>query len=177
MGPGKADAGVLRVEGTAKALAVTVDCNSLHCYVDPRTGAAAAVAEAARNLACTGARPLALSDGLNFGSPEKPEIFWQLRQAVTGIAEAARALGTPVIGGNVSLYNESDGQAVWPTPVIGMVGLIDDAEKVVTPGFKRPGDVVFVLGAPGGPPAGRQPLPCVPARRGERAFARTGPGP
>ncbi|MBO2520223.1 MAG: phosphoribosylformylglycinamidine synthase subunit PurL [Firmicutes bacterium] len=152
VGPGKADAGVLRVEGTAKALAVTVDCNSLHCYVDPRTGAAAAVAEAARNLACTGARPLALSDGLNFGSPEKPEIFWQLRQAVTGIAEAARALGTPVIGGNVSLYNESDGQAVWPTPVIGMVGLIDDAEKVVTSGFKRPGDVVFVLGAPGAGP-------------------------
>ena len=146
VGPGVADAAVLWLKESKKALAVTIDCNSLHCYVDPRTGAAAAVAEAARNLVCTGARPLALTDGLNFGNPEKPDVFWQVRQAVLGIKEAAEALHTPVIGGNVSLYNETDGNPVKPTPIIGMVGLIEDASKRVTQEFKRPGDVIFVLG-------------------------------
>ena len=144
--PGAADAAVLRLRENGKALAATIDCNSLHCYIDPRTGAAAAVAEAARNLVCTGARPLALADGMNFGNPEKPEVFWQFRQAVLGIAEAAKALDTPVIGGNVSFYNETEGRAVLPTPIIGMVGLIDDASRHVTQGFKRPGDVILVLG-------------------------------
>lgn len=146
VGPGTADAAVLVLKECGKALAATIDCNSLHCYVDPRTGAAAAVAEAARNLVCTGARPLALADGMNFGSPEKPEVYWQFYHAVLGIAEAARALGTPVIGGNVSFYNEVEGRAILPTPMIGMVGLIDDPQRHVTQGFKRPGDVILLLG-------------------------------
>lgn len=146
VGPGKADAAVLRVGESGKGVAVTIDCNALHCYIDPYVGAAAAVAEAARNLVCTGARPLALSDGLNFGSPEKPEVFWQIRQSVLGIAAAARALGTPVTGGNVSLYNETDGQAIWPTPMIGMVGLIDRVERRITQGFQAEGDLVYLIG-------------------------------
>lgn len=144
--PGVADGGVLRLRESDKALSVTIDCNSLHCYVDPKTGAAAAVAEAARNLVCTGAEPLALTDGLNFGNPEKPEVFWQIHRAAEGISMAASALGTPVIGGNVSLYNETDGQAVWPTPIIGMVGLIDPVERRLTQGFKAVGDLVYMLG-------------------------------
>ncbi len=144
--PGIADAGVLRLRESERALSVTIDCNSLHCYVDPKVGAAAAVAEAARNLVCTGATPLALTDGLNFGNPEKPEVFWQIHRAVEGIALAAERLSTPVIGGNVSLYNENDGQAVWPSPIIGMVGLIDSARRRVNQGFKAPGDLVYLLG-------------------------------
>jgi phosphoribosylformylglycinamidine synthase len=140
------DAGVLRIKGTTKAVAVTTDGNSRFVFLDPRTGAAMAVAEAARNLSASGARPLGLTDCLNFGSPERPEILWQFAQAVEGIALACRELGIPVVGGNVSFYNETLGQAVLPTPVIGMVGLIDDAERRATQWFKGPGDRIALLG-------------------------------
>lgn len=142
---------VVRVPGTNKGLALTCDANSLYCYLDPWAGAAHAVAEAARNVAAAGAEPLGITDCLNFGNPEKPEVFWQFKRAVEGMAEAARALEIPVTGGNVSFYNESskDGSstvAVYPTPVVGMVGLIEDLSRVMTPGFKREGDIVAVLG-------------------------------
>ena len=140
------DAGVLRIKGTGKAVAVTTDCNARHVYLDPRAGAAMAVAEAARNLAVTGARPLGLTDCLNFGSPERPEILWQFQEAVAGIAEACRALDVPVVGGNVSFYNETLGQAVLPTPVIGMAGLIDEAEQRATQWFAAAGDRIALIG-------------------------------
>lgn len=145
-GPGMADAAVLRLPENEKSLALTVDCNSLHCYIDPFVGAQAAVAEAARNLSCVGALPLAMTDGLNFGNPEKPEIYWQIEQSVKGIAKAAKALSTPVIGGNVSLYNERGGTAVKPTPVIGMVGLLEESDHLVTPAFEKEGDLIYLLG-------------------------------
>ena len=119
------DAAVFLVREANKILAATTDCNSLYCRLDPREGGRIAVAEAARNLTCSGATPLAVTDNLNFGNPYKPEIFWQLREAVEGAAEACRAFGTPVIGGNVSLYNESPAGAVDPTPTVAMVGLIE----------------------------------------------------
>jgi phosphoribosylformylglycinamidine synthase len=145
--PGAADAAVLRLkEIMPKGLALTTDCNSRFCYLDPFRGGALAVAEAARNLVCTGAEPLAVTDCLNFGNPEKPEIFWQLRQAILGMSAACRVLKTPVIGGNVSLYNETKGQAIYPTPVVGMVGLLEDVERHCTQGFKDEGDVVIFLG-------------------------------
>ena len=140
------DAAVFRVREANKILAATTDCNSLYCALDPRQGARIAVAEAARNLTCSGAKPLAVTDNLNFGNPYKPEIFWQLREAVEGAAEACRAFGTPVTGGNVSLYNESPAGAVDPTPTIAMVGLIDDEKHVTTQYFKNEGDVIFLLG-------------------------------
>src|SRR5438477_705384 len=126
------DAAVFFVRYANKILAATTDCNSLYCALNPREGGKIAVAEAARNLTCSGARPLAVTDCLNFGNPYKPENFWQLREAVEGVAEACRAFGTPVTGGNVSLYNESPAGVVDPTPTIGMVGLIDDEEQVTT---------------------------------------------
>jgi phosphoribosylformylglycinamidine synthase len=140
------DAGVIRIKGTRKAVAVTTDCNARFVYINPRLGAAMAVAEAARNLSVTGARPLGLTDCLNFGSPERPEILWQFREAVAGIAEACHALSIPVVGGNVSFYNETQGQAILPTPVIGMAGLLDDAEARATQWFETPGDRVALLG-------------------------------
>jgi phosphoribosylformylglycinamidine synthase len=140
------DAAVVRVKGTKKGVAISTDCNSRHCYLDPYAGAALAVAEAARNLSCSGAEPLAVTDCLNFGNPERPEIMWQFRQAVAGLAEACRQLKTPVTGGNVSFYNETKGQAIYPTPLIGMVGLIDDIDHHCTQWFKREGDVIIVLG-------------------------------
>jgi phosphoribosylformylglycinamidine synthase len=140
------DAGVLRIKGTRKAVAVTTDCNARFVYLNPRVGAAMAVAEAARNLAVTGARPLGLTDCLNFGSPERPEILWQFKEAVAGIAEACRALDIPVVGGNVSFYNETLGQAILPTPVIGMAGLIDPAESRRTQWFESEGDRIALLG-------------------------------
>ena len=140
------DAGVLRIKGTRKAVAVTTDCNARFVYLNPRVGAAMAVAEAARNLAVTGARPLGLTDCLNFGSPERPEILWQFKEAVAGIAEACRALDIPVVGGNVSFYNETLGQAILPTPVIGMAGLIEPAESRRTQWFEREGDRIALLG-------------------------------
>lgn len=140
------DAAVVTVPGTRKALAMTTDCNSRYVYLDPLVGGRIAVAEAARNVVCSGAEPLAITDNLNFGSPEKPEIFWQLEQAADGISEACLALNTPVIGGNVSLYNENAKGAIYPTPVIGMVGLIRDTDHITTQGFKRAGDALILLG-------------------------------
>src|SRR5213593_703746 len=140
------DAAVFFVRYASKILAATTDCNSLYCALDPREGGKIAVAEAARNLTCSGARPLAVTDCLNFGNPYKPENFWQLREAVQGVAEACRAFGTPVTGGNVSLYNESPAGVVDPTPAIGMVGLIDDEKHVTTQWFKEAGDVIILVG-------------------------------
>ncbi len=140
------DAGILRIKGTPKAVAVTTDCNARQVYLDPRRGAAMAVAEAARNLAVSGARPLGLTDCLNFGSPERPEILWQFKEAVAGIAEACRALEIPVVGGNVSFYNESLGQAILPTPVIGMAGLLEDAEARGSQWFQEVGDRIALIG-------------------------------
>ncbi|NLY51378.1 MAG: phosphoribosylformylglycinamidine synthase subunit PurL [Firmicutes bacterium] len=144
--PGLTGVGVIGVKGSDKAVAFTVDCNSRLCYLDPRSGAAAAVAEAARNLVCTGARPLAVTDGLNFGNPEKPEIYWQFSEAIDGIAEACKKLDTPVIGGNVSFYNESKGKAIYPTPIIGMAGLIENKADICTQSFKKAGDIIVLLG-------------------------------
>ena len=141
------DAAVFLVRYANKILAATTDCNSLYCALDPREGGKIAVAEAARNLTCSGAHPLAVTDNLNFGNPYKPENFWQLREAVEGIAEACRAFGTPVIGGNVSLYNESPTGVVDPTPTIGMVGLIDKEEYITTQWFKNDGDAIILVGA------------------------------
>ena len=141
------DAAVFLVRYADKILAATTDCNSLYCALDPREGGKIAVAEAARNLTCSGARPLAVTDNLNFGNPYKPENFWQLREAVEGIAEACRAFGTPVTGGNVSLYNESPAGVVDPTSTIGMVGLIDNEEHITTQWFKNEGDVIILVGA------------------------------
>jgi phosphoribosylformylglycinamidine synthase len=140
------DAGVIRIKGTTKAVALTTDCNARFVSLDPRAGAAMAVAEAARNLAVTGARPLGLTDCLNFGSPERPEILWQFSEAIDGIAEACQALSIPVVGGNVSFYNETLGRAILPTPVIGMAGLIEDADLRATQWFKEPGDRVALVG-------------------------------
>ncbi|MGI9860440.1 phosphoribosylformylglycinamidine synthase subunit PurL [Moorella naiadis] len=145
-GPG-GDAAVLRLKGTGKGLALTVDGNGRYCYLDPERGGAIAVAEAARNLACVGARPLAITDCLNFGNPEKPEVAWQFYQAVTGMSRACAVLQTPVTGGNVSFYNETEGEAIYPTPVVGMVGLLPDIEKRCVMGFRREGDVIILLGA------------------------------
>ena len=140
------DAGVLRIKGTPKGVAVTTDCNARQVYLDPRRGAAMAVAEAARNLSVSGARPLGLTDCLNFGSPERPEILWQFKEAVAGIAEACRALDIPVVGGNVSFYNETLGQAILPTPVIGMAGLLEDVEARATQWFQQEGDRIALIG-------------------------------
>jgi phosphoribosylformylglycinamidine synthase len=140
------DAGVLRVRHQDFGIAVTTDCNSRYVRLDPYEGGKAAVAEAARNVAATGARPLGITDCLNFGSPERPEVFYQFREACRGIADACRALGTPVTGGNVSFYNESPTGAVDPTPVVGMVGLLTRADRAVPSHARAPGDVVFVLG-------------------------------
>lgn len=140
------DAAVVAVPGTRKALAMTTDCNGRYVYLDPEVGGAIAVAEAARNIVCSGAEPLAITDNLNFGSPEKPEIFWQLEKAADGMSEACRKLNTPVIGGNVSLYNENAKGAIYPTPVIGMVGLVHDLDHITTQDFKKEGDVILLLG-------------------------------
>ncbi len=140
------DAAVIRVRGTNKGLAMTTDCNSRYIFLDPEVGGAIAVAEAARNIVATGGTPLAITDCLNFGNPEKPEIFWQIEKSADGISAACTALNSPVIGGNVSLYNERSGEAVYPTPTIGMVGLIEDLAHVTTQEVKASGDVVFVIG-------------------------------
>ena len=140
------DAALVRIKGTSKALAVKSDVNPFFCALDPYRGGAIAVAEAARSIAATGARPLAITDCLNFGSPEKPEIMWQFEEAVRGIADASRALDVPVVSGNVSFYNETDGRAILPTPTVGMVGLLEDVEKRVRMPFARAGHVVALLG-------------------------------
>jgi phosphoribosylformylglycinamidine synthase len=140
------DAAVIRIEGTEKALALTVDGNSRYCYLDPYVGGVIAVAEAARNLSCVGARPLGLSDCLNFGSPENPGVMWQFSQVLQGMRDACIALGVPVVGGNVSFYNETDGVPIHPTPTVAMVGLLPEAKQYVTPWFKSSGDLVVLLG-------------------------------
>jgi phosphoribosylformylglycinamidine synthase len=140
------DAAVFRVREANKILAATTDCNSLYCRLDPREGGRIAVAEAARNLTCSGATPLAVTDNLNFGNPYKPENFWQLREAVEGVAETCRAFGTPVVGGNVSLYNESPAGVVDPTPTVAMVGLIEDERHITTQFFKAAGDAIILVG-------------------------------
>ncbi len=143
------DAAVLRVRGTRKALAMTTDCNARYLYLDPEKGGAIAVAEAARNIVASGGRPLAITDCLNFGNPEKPEQFWELTTAVDGISRACLALNTPVISGNVSLYNETNGSAILPTPMIGMVGLIENTDYITTQVFKAAGDVIYLIGQTG----------------------------
>jgi phosphoribosylformylglycinamidine synthase II len=139
-------AGVVRIKETGRALAMSVDGNGRYCYLDPRQGAMLAVAEAARNVACAGGKPLAATNCLNFGNPERPAIMWQLAQAIEGIGEACRALDTPITGGNVSLYNETDGRAIYPTPVIGIVGVLEHADRVVTRRFQADGDIIVLLG-------------------------------
>jgi phosphoribosylformylglycinamidine synthase len=139
-------AGVVRVKGTPRALALSVDCNGRHAYLDPYVGAQLAVAEASRNVACAGGLPIGATNCLNFGNPEKPDVMWQFAEAVRGIGDACRALGIPITGGNVSLYNETDGRAVLPTPVLGVVGLIEDADRTVRRAFGAAGDAVVLLG-------------------------------
>ena len=139
-------AGVVRIKGTPRALALSVDCNARFVYLDPFAGAQLAVAEAARNVACAGGLPIGATNCLNFGNPERPEIMWQFARAVEGMGAACRALDVPITGGNVSLYNETDGNAVLPTPTLGVVGLIEDADKVVRRAFQRAGDVIVLLG-------------------------------
>ncbi len=139
-------AAVVRVKGTSRALALSTDCNARFVYLDPFLGAQLAVAEAARNVACAGAQPIGATNCLNFGNPERPEIMWQFAKAVEGLGAACRALDIPITGGNVSLYNETDGRAVLPTPVIGVVGLIENADHVVRRTFRADGDVILLLG-------------------------------
>jgi phosphoribosylformylglycinamidine synthase len=142
-------AGVVRIKGTDRALAMSVDGNGRYCYLDPYRGAMLAVAEAARNVACAGAKPLGATNCLNFGNPERPAIMWQFARAVEGIGAACRALGVPITGGNVSLYNETDGNAIYPTPTIAVVGLLEHADRVVSRQFKESGDLILLLGDPG----------------------------
>ena len=156
--PAGAGAGVVRVKGTPRALAFSVDGNGRYCFLDPYRGAMLAVAESARNVACAGGRPIGATNCLNFGNPERPQIMWQFARAVAGIGDACRALDIPVTGGNVSLYNETDGQAILPTPVLGVVGIIEDARRVVGRTFRASGAVVMLLGAPGGTLGGSEYL-------------------
>ena len=150
--PGAADAGVVRVRtpdgAREKGIAVAVDCNSRHCYLDPYEGARLTVAEACANVVAAGARPIGATDCLNFGNPEKPEIMWQLVEAIRGLGDACRAFEVPIVSGNVSLYNETDGKAIHPTPMLGVVGLLDDVSTRVAQGFRAAGDVIFLVGAP-----------------------------
>jgi len=145
VGPG-GDAAVVRIRGTDRAIALKTDCNGRYAFLDPREGARIAVAEAARNVACAGGRPMAITNNLNFGNPKRPEVYFQLREAVAGMKEACEALGTPVTGGNVSLYNENPTGAVYPTPVIGMVGLVDSLAHITRSAFSTPGDAIVLLG-------------------------------
>lgn len=138
---------MIRIRGTQKAVAATTDCNGRYVYLSPRRGAQGAVAEAARNLVCTGALPVAITNNLNFGNPLKPHIYYQFREAVLGMAEACRAFETPVTGGNVSFYNETDGAAIYPTPVIGMVGIVENLDHITSQAFSTPGDRIVLLGS------------------------------
>ncbi|MEK6606069.1 MAG: phosphoribosylformylglycinamidine synthase subunit PurL [Myxococcota bacterium] len=143
------DAAVVRLldAGGRRGIAMTVDCNGRFCFLDPYEGARLAVAEAYRNISCVGGEPIAVTDCLNFGNPERPDVMWQFVEAVRGLGDACRALGTPVVSGNVSFYNETEGRAIHPTPMIGMIGLVDDVDRVATQGFKGQGDLVALLGA------------------------------
>ena len=140
------DSAVIRIKGTNKGIAMTADCNSRYCFSDPYTGGAIAVAEAARNIVCAGGEPVGLTDCLNFGNPEKPEIMWQFQQAIEGISAVCRKFNIPVISGNVSFYNETNDLSIYPTPIIGMAGIIEDISKCMTQYFKNDGDVIILLG-------------------------------
>jgi phosphoribosylformylglycinamidine synthase II len=144
--PPGGDAGVLRVRGSRRGIAATVDCNPRYVYLEPRKGGMIAVAEAARNLACVGARARAVTDNLNFGNPHKPDVYYQMAEATAGMAEACRRLQTPVVSGNVSLYNENPRGAIFPTPVVGMVGVLDDVSRSIGAGFREPGHAIVLLG-------------------------------
>ena len=152
------DSGVIRIRGTNRAVAATTDCNGRFVYLEPRTGTLAAVAEAARNLVCVGALPTAITNNLNFGNPLKAHIYYQLRESVLGMRDACSAFETPVTGGNVSLFNETDGKAIYPTPVIGMVGVIDDVSKITRHAFVNAGDDIVLLGANSGELGGSEYL-------------------
>ncbi|HNQ44661.1 MAG TPA: AIR synthase related protein, partial [Candidatus Cloacimonadota bacterium] len=141
------DAAVIRIHGTNKAIAAATDCNGRYCYLDPYEGAKAAVAEAARNVACSGAKPLAVTNCLNFGNPYKPEVYYAFAECIRGMGDTCKAFATPVTGGNVSFYNENPDSAIYPTPVIGMLGLMDDFRHATTQYFKNPGDAVILLGS------------------------------
>jgi phosphoribosylformylglycinamidine synthase len=145
--PPGGDAAMLRVKGTRLGLAVTTDCNARYCHLDPHLGAQLAVAEAARNIVATGARPLAVTDCLNFANPDRPEVYWEMEETIAGLAYACRALEVPIVSGNVSLYNESEESAIYPTPVVGMVGLIDDYARRLGAGFRQDGDFVLLIGS------------------------------
>jgi phosphoribosylformylglycinamidine synthase len=144
-----ADAAVVRIKETRRALAMCLDGNGRYCAVEPREGAKHLVAEAARNVVCVGARPIAITNCLNFASPERPEVMWAFSEVIDGMAEACRAFSTPVVSGNVSFYNETEGRGIHPTPVIGMVGLVEDVRRVVTQGFKREGHLIALVGETG----------------------------
>jgi phosphoribosylformylglycinamidine synthase len=141
-----ADAAVVRIKETRRALAMALDGNGRYCAANPREGAKLIVAEAARNVVCVGARPLAVTNCLNFASPERPEVMWSFSEVIDGMAEACRAFNTPVVSGNVSFYNETEGRGILPTPVIGMIGLVEDVRRVVQTGFKQEGNVIALLG-------------------------------
>jgi phosphoribosylformylglycinamidine synthase II len=145
--PPGGDAAMLRIKGTRIGIAVTTSCNSRYCHLDPNLGAQLAVAEAARNIIATGAQPLAVTDCLNLANPDRPEVYWELEETVAGLSQACRALEVPVVSGNVSLYNEGQGSAIYPTPVVGMVGRIDDYEHRLQAGFKAEGDFVLLIGS------------------------------
>jgi phosphoribosylformylglycinamidine synthase len=141
-----ADAAVIRIEGTRRALAITLDCNARYTKLDPYLGAMLAVVEGARNCVAVGAKPLAVSDCLNYGNPERPDVMWEFQQGIAGIRDACLALGTPVVSGNVSFYNETEGKSIPPTPTIAMVGLLDDVDAMLTPWWKGEGDTIVLLG-------------------------------
>jgi phosphoribosylformylglycinamidine synthase subunit PurL len=141
------DAAVVRIKGTNKAVAMTVDCNGRYCLLHPYEGARIAVAEAARNLVCSGAEPIGLTDCLNFGNPERPDVMWQFVLAIEGLKDACEALSVPIVSGNVSFYNETNGLSIYPTPMLGMVGLIEDAQRTMTQWFRQEGDDIILLGA------------------------------
>ncbi len=168
LGPAAGDAAVVRIKGTQRALALSVDGNGRWCYLAPRVGAMHAVAEAARNVACSGARPWAVTNCLNFGNPEKPEVMWQFSEAVTGIAEACGALKVPITGGNVSFYNETLGKSIFPTPILGVLGVLEDASRALGMAFRAEGDVIVLLdGQQGGAASSATGRPPEPAAAGE----------
>ncbi|HVT04134.1 MAG TPA: phosphoribosylformylglycinamidine synthase subunit PurL [Thermoanaerobaculia bacterium] len=146
VGPERADAAVVRIKETGRALAITSDVNPVYCYLDPYEGGKQAVAEAARNIVCAGGVPAAITDCLNFGSPERPEIMWQFSECIRGISDACRELNTPVVSGNVSFYNETEGKAIYPTPSVGMVGILESERDAISLEFRKPGDAIVLLG-------------------------------
>jgi phosphoribosylformylglycinamidine synthase len=155
------DAAVVLIKEAHKALSMKTDCNGRYVYLNPRRGGMIAVAESARNVVCTGAVPVAITNCLNFGNPYKPEVYWQFSEAVAGMGEACRVFDTPVTGGNVSFYNESPTASVYPTPVIGMLGVVDDLQMITTSGFKDEGDIILMLGETHGHVGGSEYLAIV----------------